>query len=150
MLTPSKKSQYALRALYELARRMDKGPTKISVIAEAQRIPRRFLEVILHHFKGSGLVVSKRGFYGGYALAKPPEKITVGDVLRYLQKDQDAATRCIACVSSKACPFTEACAFSTLWQKVKTAAFQIYDETTIQDLLDINESAGKTEPTLME
>jgi Rrf2 family protein len=149
MLTPSKKGQYALRALYELARRMDQGPTKISVIAEAQRIPRRFLEVILHHFKGSGLVVSKRGFYGGYALAKSPDDITVGDVLRYLQKDQEAS-HCIACVSSKACPFTEACAFSTLWQKVKTAAFQIYDETTIQDLLDINESAGKMEPTLME
>lgn len=149
MLTPSKKGQYALRALYELARRRDQGPTKISVIAEAQRIPRRFLEVILHHFKGSGLVVSKRGFFGGYSLARSPEQITVGDVLRYLQKDQDAA-RCIACVSSKTCPFTEACAFSSLWQKVKTAAFKIYDETTIQDLLDINESAGTMEPTSRE
>lgn len=149
MLTPSKKGQYALRALYELARRRDRGPTKISVIAEAQHIPRRFLEVILHHFKGSGMVVSKRGFFGGYALAKSPEEITVGDILRYLQKDQDTS-RCIACVFSKACPFTEDCAFSSLWQKVKTVAFQIYDETTIQDLLDINESAGRMEPTSLK
>lgn len=65
MLTPLKKGQYALRAVYELAKRQGQGPTKISAIAEAQAIPHRFLEVILHQLKGSGLVASKRGFYGG-------------------------------------------------------------------------------------
>jgi Rrf2 family protein len=141
MLTPSKKGQYALRAIYELAKRIDQGPTKISEIAAAQSIPRRFLEVILHQLKGSGLVVSKRGFYGGYALSKAPQYITVGDVLRYLQKDANSA-RCIACVSRKSCPFKDQCAFSSLWQRVKVAAYAIYDNTTMQDLLIMNESAG--------
>jgi len=142
MLTPHKKGQYALRAIYELAKRKDEGPTKISAIAAAQGIPRRFLEVILNQLKGSGLVASKRGFYGGYFLSKAPDEITVGDVLRYLQKDQEGAG-CLACVSQKACPFLERCAFTTLWQKVKSAAFKIYDATTMQDLLNTNEPDDK-------
>lgn len=127
-----------MRAIYELAKRKDDGPTKVLTIAEEQAIPRRFLEVILNQLKGSGIVASKRGFYGGYFLAKSPDKITVGDVLRYLQKDMEPS-RCIACVSQKACPFLDRCAFSVLWSKVKAAAFKIYDETTMQDLLDTNE-----------
>ncbi len=101
MLTPTKKGQYALRAIYELARRKDDGPIKISIIAEAQAIPPRFLEVILNQFKGSGLVESKRGFYGGYSLTREPSEITVGDILRYLQKEMEAS-HCIACVSKRA------------------------------------------------
>lgn len=144
MLIPQKKSQYALRAIYELSKRMGQGPIKISDIAVAQAIPRRFLEVILNQLKGSGFVASKRGFYGGYALAIPPDQISVGDVFRYLQKDQDDS-KCIACVSQQACPFLERCAFSNLWHDVKAAAFRIYDETTMQDLLDANEKAGAGE-----
>ncbi|MFZ1983815.1 MAG: Rrf2 family transcriptional regulator [Desulfatitalea sp.] len=135
MLTPLKKGQYALRAVYELAKRQGQGPTKISAIAEAQAIPHRFLEVILHQLKGSGLVASKRGFYGGYALARLPAEITVGDILRHVQKEITTA-QCVACVSLQNCPFATRCAFSSLWQRVRTAAFQIYDGTTMQNLLD--------------
>ncbi len=139
MLTPTKKGQYALRAIYELARRKDDGPIKISIIAEAQAIPPRFLEVILNQFKGSGLVESKRGFYGGYSLTREPSEITVGDILRYLQKEMEAS-HCIACVSKKSCPFQDNCVFSSMWHRVKAAAYKIYDETTMQDLLNSNTS----------
>jgi Rrf2 family protein len=142
MLTPSKKGQYALRAIYELAKRKDDGPIKVSIIANAQAIPPRFLEVILNQLKGSGLVESKRGFYGGYSLTKSPERITVGDVLRYLQKEMESS-HCIACVTQKACPFTNNCAFSSMWHRVKKAAYEIYDETSMQDLLNANESESK-------
>ncbi len=140
MLIPHKKGQYALRAIYELAKRTGEGPIKISDIASAQAIPRRFLEVILNQLKGSGIVKSKRGFYGGYALAKPPDQVTVGDLFRFLQKDQDSFT-CLACVAKKACPFLKTCVFSSLWREVKEAAFNIYDKTTMQDLLDASKSA---------
>ena len=148
MLTPSKKGQYALRAIYELAKRKDDGPIKISIIASAQAIPPRFLEVILNQFKGSGLVESKRGFYGGYSLTKAPDRITVGDVLRYLQKEMESS-HCIACVSKKACPFLGECAFSAMWHRVKEAAYKIYDATTMQDLLNANESEKElSQPTV--
>lgn len=139
MLIPQKRGQYALRAIYELAKREGRGPTKISEIATAQAIPRRFLEVILHQLKGSGIVASKRGFYGGYFLTKPPDEISIGDVFRYLYKGQDGPG-CIACVSQNTCPFSERCAFSDLWHRAKEAAYRIYDETTIQDLLTANEA----------
>ncbi len=130
-----------MRAVYELAKRKGDGPTKISTIAKAQAIPLRFLEVILHQLKGSGIVESKRGSYGGYYLVGSPAKTSVGDVLRYIQKDRTSA-KCIACVSEKACPFLDRCAFSSLWHKVKTAAYRIYDETSMQDLLNAHEPGG--------
>jgi Rrf2 family protein len=139
MLRPQKKEQYALRAMFELAKHEGKGPTKISEIAQAQAIPLRFLEVILSQLKGSGLIDSKRGFYGGYYLIKPPHKITVGDILRFLQGPEDP-THCSACISKANCPFNNNCAFASMWQEVKDAIFKIYDQTTMQDLLDIGYS----------
>lgn len=135
MLVPPKKNQYALRAIFELAKHMDQGPVKISDIAAAQSIPLRFLEVILNQLKGSGIVDSKRGFYGGYFLVRPPSQVSVGDVLRFLQPEPTRSD-CIACVSKTSCPFDGRCAFSSMWLRVKRAAFTIYDETSFQDLID--------------
>ena len=142
MLVPPKKNQYALRAIFELAKHMNQGPVKISDIAAAQSIPLRFLEVILNQRKGSGIVDSKRGFYGGYFLVKPPNEVSVGDVLRFLQRKQ-LPTDCIACVSKTSCPFDGRCAFSSMWIRVKQAAFNIYDETSFQDLIDREQGAGR-------
>jgi len=141
MLVPPKKNQYALRAIFELAKHMDQGPVKISEIATAQSIPLRFLEVILNQLKASGIVDSKRGFYGGYFLVKPPNQVSVGDVLRFLSRDLSPSD-CIACVSKTSCPFDGRCAFSSMWIRVKQAAFNIYDETSFQDLIDREQNAG--------
>lgn len=141
MLVPPKKNQYALRAIFELAKHMDQGPVKISDIATAQSIPLRFLEVILNQLKASGIVDSKRGFYGGYFLVKPPNQVSVGDVLRFLSRDLSPRD-CIACVSKISCPFDGRCAFSSMWIRVKEAAFSIYDETSFQDLIDQEQDAG--------
>lgn len=138
----TKKNQYALRAIYELAKHEGKGPRKISQIAEAQSIPGKFLEVILHQLKGSGLVDSKRGFYGGYYLIRSPEKITVGDIMRFLERDMNPSD-CVALVSDTNCPFKGECAFFPMWNKVKDAIFNVYDETTIQDLIDNEKSIGR-------
>ena len=133
-ITP-KKNQYALRAIFELAKHQGQGPKKISEIAEVQAIPLRFLEVILSQLKGSGLVDSKRGFYGGYYLTRSPDKISVGDVLRFLNKPS-VSEHCPACVSKSNCPFSGNCAFAPMWNQVNAAIFDIYDGTSIQDLLD--------------
>ena len=133
-ITP-KKNQYALRAIFELAKHRGKGPKKISEIAEIQAIPLRFLEVILSQLKGSGLVESKRGFYGGYYLTRSPDKISVGEVLRFMDKPA-SSNHCVACVSKTNCPFSGNCAFATMWNQVNDAIFEIYDGTTILDLLN--------------
>jgi Rrf2 family protein len=133
-ITP-RKNQYALRAIFELAKHGGKGPTKISDIADAQSIPLRFLEVILHELKGSGLIDAKRGFYGGYYLTRSPDQITVADVMSFLQ-GSPKAVQCAACVAKVKCPHGHRCAFSSMWNRVNRAISQVYTETTIQDLLD--------------
>jgi Rrf2 family protein len=131
----TKKNQYALRAIFELAKHNGKGPQKISEIAKAQAIPEKFLEVILNQLKGSGLVDSKRGFYGGYYLIRSPREITVGDIMRFLERDVDQLG-CVVRVRETKCPFKGDCAFFPMWNRVKVAILNVYDETTIQDLID--------------
>jgi Rrf2 family protein len=134
MFVPQK-YQYALRALYELARQKEKGLVKIQDIAAHQAIPQRFLEVILNQLKGSGMVASKRGFQGGYRLVRAPEEITVGELFRYLDRITDSAHG-MTCTSRSDCPLHESCAFMPMWNRVQDAIFRVYDSTTIQDLIE--------------
>ena len=80
----SAKADYAVRAAVELAAAGD-GPIKGERIAQAQEIPLKFLENILIELKHAGLVRSQRGAEGGYWLARPPEEITLADVIRSVE-----------------------------------------------------------------
>ena len=80
----SARADYAVRAAVELAAAGD-GPTKGEAIARAQSIPLKFLENILGDLRHSGLVRSQRGADGGYWLARPPDQITVADVIRAVE-----------------------------------------------------------------
>jgi Rrf2 family protein len=133
-ITP-RKNQYALRAIFELAKHRGKGPTKISDIAHAQAIPLRFLEVILNQLKGSGLIDAKRGFYGGYYLTRSPERITVADIMSFMQGPV-RPVQCAVCKAKVKCPHGHRCAFMAMWNRIDRAVLQVYTETTIQDLLD--------------
>jgi Rrf2 family protein len=77
----SAKADYAVRAALELAQAED-PPVKGERLAEAQSIPLKFLENILGDLRQSGLVVSQRGPDGGYRLERPPEEISVADIIR--------------------------------------------------------------------
>ena len=77
----SKRTQYSLRALYALTRKFGEGPVLITTLAETETIPKKFLEQILVSLKSAGFVSSKKGKGGGYVLAQPPEKITIGSVI---------------------------------------------------------------------
>jgi Rrf2 family protein len=132
----NQKNQYALRAIFELARHQGKGPLKVHEISEAQAIPLRFLEVILGRLKRNGLVKSKRGYTGGYNLIKNPENISVGDVFRYM----DESIHPVECVTlntdENTCPLRGQCSFFPMWEKVHDAIYGVFDQTTIQDLID--------------
>jgi Rrf2 family protein len=80
----SAKADYAVRAGVELAA-AGEGPTKGDTIARAQAIPVKFLENILADLRHAGLVRSQRGVEGGYWLARPPEEITIADVIRAVE-----------------------------------------------------------------
>lgn len=78
----SARADYAVRAALQLATSRDDGPLKAEAIADAQDIPHKFLEGILNDMRRGGLVLSQRGGNGGYRLAKPPESISIADVIR--------------------------------------------------------------------
>lgn len=131
----TQKKQYALRAIYELAKRRKTGPIKTAQIAEAQAIPQRFLEIILNRLKHAGLVRSKRGYCGGYELNMLPRDIKVETIFKAME-DIDEATVCVSCISKADCPFYGACAFLPVWKKMQKAIDDICRNTTIQTLLD--------------
>jgi Rrf2 family cysteine metabolism transcriptional repressor len=81
----SVKGEYALHALFDLASQPRGEPVKIADIARRQKIPQKFLELILASLKQGGFVESKRGAEGGYFLARAAESITVGQVIRFVE-----------------------------------------------------------------
>ncbi len=131
----TQKKQYALRAIFELAKQPGKTPVKAFEIAEAQAIPLRFLEVIMGQLKRAGIVNSKRGYAGGYTLTRPADRIYVGDIFRVLDQ-VDNAEACMACASKGNCPFLGDCVFMELWNRAQQAMDTVYDRTTIQALID--------------
>lgn len=80
----SKRGEYGMRALCHLADRHGKGLVHIKAIATDEEIPPKFLEGILLELKRAGYLSSRRGVDGGYSLAKPPEEIFIGEVIRVL------------------------------------------------------------------
>jgi Rrf2 family protein len=81
----SAKTDYAIRAVLELAAAEDGKPVKGERIATAQAIPLRFLENILMQLRHAGLVESRRGAEGGYRLARPAADVTLADVIRAVE-----------------------------------------------------------------
>lgn len=133
----SQKTQYALRAVFELALRREEGPVKISTVAQAQAIPKRFLENILLQLRGAGIVESKRGKEGGYFLARDAAKLSVGEIIRLLQGPLDVVD-CVADLKISRCPLASNCIFLPLWTAAGRAQMEIFDRTTFAHLL-INE-----------
>ena len=130
----TQKSKYALRATLELAMRFGHGPVSIGEIAKAQAIPARFLEAILAQLKRASLVESRRGNEGGYVLARPPARISVGDVLRVVQgslADPEAAGNGLGNGSH-----ASQVVFGPIWEAAVRTASSIYDAASFQVLVD--------------
>jgi Rrf2 family iron-sulfur cluster assembly transcriptional regulator len=84
----STRGDYAARALLSLALHATERPTSVKEIAERTHLPQPYLEQILLSVKGAGLVRSKRGVGGGYVLARPPEEITLADIVAAVEGPQ--------------------------------------------------------------
>ena len=133
----SKKSKYALRALQALARRQEHGPVLIADLARAERIPKKFLEVILLELKNQGILHSKKGKGGGYALGRAPEAISLGEVIRVL----DGPLAPLPCVSQTAyqkcdeCRDETTCGLRAIMQQVRDATAAVLDQESVADLV---------------
>jgi Rrf2 family cysteine metabolism transcriptional repressor len=126
----SVKSEYALKAVFDLAAQYTAAPpgsammapVKIADIARRQKIPQKFLELILAGLKQSGFVDSRRGAEGGYLLARPPDAITVGEVLRSVENVKSTSR------AQTGDPF------GAIWERVDRAVSSVLDRTTFGEL----------------
>jgi Rrf2 family protein len=134
----SQKAKYALRALVVLARARPGEAIVIGDIAEQQSIPKKFLEQILLDLKHQGLVVSRRGKAGGYALLRPADTISFGQVLRIV----DGPIAPLPCLSKIAyrrcddCKDEAGCEIRRVFARVADATRDVLDRTTIADALN--------------
>jgi len=135
MMQVSQKCQYALRAVYELAKRRGEGPATAPDIARAQAIPPKFLELILQELRQAGLIESRRGPQGGYLLAGDPRALTVGQVIRLIE-GPFAPVSCIAAGDPGAPGPWGRCAFLNMWERAHSAVAGVLDATTFQDLIE--------------
>lgn len=121
----SVKGEYALQAIFDLACQPSGEPVRIAAIAQRQRIPQKFLELILASLKQGGFVESRRGAEGGYLLARPADQIMVGEVLRFIEGQQHGRARSRRRSDS---PFSE------MWEQVDRAVSEVVDQTTFGEL----------------
>jgi Rrf2 family transcriptional regulator, cysteine metabolism repressor len=131
----SQKGQYALRAVFELAKRRGDGPASVADIAARQAIPPRFLELIIQQMKQAGYVESRRGTNGGYLLAMPANQIAVAQIIRLIDGNL-SPVRCVVGRNEEECPMRGRCAFMGMWMRAKHALEHVYETTTLQDLVD--------------
>jgi Rrf2 family protein len=132
----SKKAKYGLKALLYLADQPDERTVLIADIAASERIPKKFLDMILLEMRNAGMLFSRKGKGGGYALALPPERISIGAVVRLL----DGPLAPVACVSKTAyrpcddCNSEQACRIRRLMGQVRDAMAEVLDGATLADL----------------
>lgn len=129
----SAKGEYALRAVHYLSLNYDKGMIRIEDIAEKQKIPRKFLELILLKLKNAGYLGSKRGAKGGYFLAKPPESISIAEIMRAMEIPLTPIF-CVDDQNSRFCEKKGDCDLIWLWRDIKDKVEEILENTSFEDL----------------
>jgi Rrf2 family protein len=133
----AQKSKYALRALLVLAKEYGQGPVLISDIAHREALPQKFLELILLELRNHGILGSKKGKGGGYFLARRPELVHLGEVLRVLEGplaplpcvSKTAYVRCVECRDERTC------GIRMVMKDVRDATARILDQTSLADIL---------------
>ncbi len=135
----SVRGEYALRALIVLGLDYieDGSVLRIQEISDRQNIPKRFLEQILNDLKSAGIVESKRGVAGGYRLRRSPERVTLAEIIRYIE----GPLAPVSCVSERyyekcSCPDEEKCGIRSVMKEVRDAIVKILEGVTLAQLCE--------------
>ena len=133
----SKRGEYGLRALQDLARHYGEGPVPSGALAARNNIPQRFLEQIMLTLKHGQFVRSQKGPQGGYYLARAPQEINLAEIVRQL----DGPLAPVSCVSEIAyeacgCPDVETCGLRRVMKQVRDLVAELMEGTTLADLVE--------------
>ncbi|MBP3593217.1 MAG: RrF2 family transcriptional regulator [Lachnospiraceae bacterium] len=145
------KGRYGLRAVIDLAMYAKNEPVSLSDVAERQNISISYLEQLVAKLKKAGIVQSTRGAQGGYALAKAPEEISVGEILRALEGslspvdcsavDGEGETECSA---------SNFCVTKYVWKRINDSINDTVNNMFLSELLEesnnVKSDATQVEP----
>ncbi len=129
----SKKTDYALRALFTLVDHFGGAPIPIRELARRNDVPKRFLEQIMLDLKAQGWVKSETGIRGGYMLARKPEKITMGEVVRFFDGIL-APIGCVSVTGYERCSQEPVCKFRRVFLDVRNYVAGAMDKATLADV----------------
>lgn len=136
----STRSTYGLLAMYILALRYPQGPISVSHISEREKISSPYLEQILNRLKKEGLVEAERGPKGGYRLAKPPEGITIGEIVKVLENGMGRVYDGKSRKSGAEHPIVH-----LVWEKISQRMKDLLDHTSLKDLCEEAKKLGVDE-----
>lgn len=142
MLKLTTKSSYGLRACLTLAASDDRLSS--AEIAEREQIPRRYLEQILSSLRQSGLVQSVRGAKGGYSLGKPPEQITVAQLVKSVEGILPPMLCTNPELQSETCRSDSDCNCRGLCSELENSVARVLEGTTLADILNGRKSLSTT------
>ena len=129
----SKKTDYALRALFTLVEHYQGTPIPIRELARRNDIPKRFLEQIMLALKAQGWVDSLAGIRGGYVLARDPSKITMGEVVRHFDGIL-APIECVSVSGYKRCSQEPVCRFRRVFLDTRNYVAGVMDKATLAEV----------------
>ena len=129
----STRSRYGARILVDLALNSTEGPVQIGEISKRQDISVKYLEQLIRPLKQAKMVTSVRGPKGGHLLAKKPQNITLGQVVR-LFEGQSELVECIS--NPEKCSMSHDCQVRLAWKDATKVLYEKLDNTTIADLVE--------------
>ena len=131
----SKRSEYGVRIMTELAAHYGVGPLSLAEIARDEDMPQPYLEQIVAPLRRAGLVVSRQGVHGGYELSRPPAEIVMSDVLDVLEGTIAPMVCAPIDGSTMLCSRESICGSKVLWRRLRDAIAQTLSTTTLADLV---------------
>jgi Rrf2 family protein len=132
----STKGRYGVRAMFDLAMHSGEGAIALKSVAQREHISEKYLEHLFASLKKAGLIHSVRGAQGGYRLARSPEDITLGDIIRVLE-GPIAPTECVIDdMGAEKCDRASECIMRTIWCKIKDEINSILDSVTLAQICE--------------
>ena len=129
----STRSRYGTRLMLEMARHYRQGPLQLGDIAKRQEVSVKYLEQIIIPLKKARYIKSVRGRKGGHILTRPPEEITVGEIVALLENG-NGLVECAA--DATVCERADACPTRLLWKEAYEAMFDRLEAVTLADLVE--------------
>ena len=130
----STRGHYGLKAMFDLAQHYGTEPIPLKTVAERQNISENYLEQLIATLRKTGLVKSVRGSQGGYILARDPEKITVGDIIRVME-GPIAPVDCVSEIEPAECDQADYCITRSVWARVRDSLAEQMDSISLADML---------------